>query len=262
MRSQLKHRLVAVATGDRYRMSQTSDMAEVRRVLASLKPVATARPLIRIGPDRDGGYLVPDDLSGIVAALSPGISAEDGFDLALAERGIDVFMADASVHGPPRSHPRYHFHKVFLGAENHGPFQRIDSFAKAHLPANGDLILQMDIEGSEWPVLLDASAELMHRFRIIVIELHQLDQVFHSFGLRILEAAFARLARTHRIVHLHPNNAEHVAERNGVRVPKLIEMTLLRRDRGFQEGMTVSLPHPLDSDCITHRPGIVQPRWW
>jgi hypothetical protein len=41
---------------------------------------------------------------------------------------------------------------------------------RTHAPSAGDLILQMDIEGAEWPVILNASQEVLTRFRIIVLE--------------------------------------------------------------------------------------------
>ena len=37
-------------------------------------PVKTEHELIRIGGSKDGGYLVPNDLSGIQACFSPGVS--------------------------------------------------------------------------------------------------------------------------------------------------------------------------------------------
>ena len=55
------------------------------------------------GPDGDGGYLVPDDLEGIVACFSPGVSNVAGFEKDCALKGMKVFMADASVEARPRS---------------------------------------------------------------------------------------------------------------------------------------------------------------
>jgi hypothetical protein len=46
---------------------------ELVALLERLYPVEGGHPLIRVGPDGDGGYLLPDDLSGIVACFSPGV---------------------------------------------------------------------------------------------------------------------------------------------------------------------------------------------
>ena len=43
--------------------------SELRALIDSLKINPTMQELTRIGPDHDGGYLVPDDLSGINCAF-------------------------------------------------------------------------------------------------------------------------------------------------------------------------------------------------
>ena len=53
--------------------STAAPTAEVVEVFELLKPKASKTPLIRIGGDIDGSYLVPDDLDGITACFSPGV---------------------------------------------------------------------------------------------------------------------------------------------------------------------------------------------
>ena len=65
----------------------------------------------RLGPDGDGGYLVPDDLAGIEYTFSPGVSTESGFEAALAARGQRVFLADYSVDGPAEANANFAFEK-------------------------------------------------------------------------------------------------------------------------------------------------------
>jgi hypothetical protein len=74
---------------------------ERRQAIAkALRPFDVGYELIRVGDFGDGGYLVPDDLSGIRACFSPGVSKQASFELDMAKRGIPSFMADASVAGP------------------------------------------------------------------------------------------------------------------------------------------------------------------
>ena len=54
------------------RLSRTIHNSDFKRVLAWLSPCSNGHSLIRVGAARDGGYLVPDDLEGIVACFSPG----------------------------------------------------------------------------------------------------------------------------------------------------------------------------------------------
>lgn len=42
--------------------------------------VPDSKDLIRLGPNGDGGYLVPDDLTGIEACFSPGVCATSEFE--------------------------------------------------------------------------------------------------------------------------------------------------------------------------------------
>ena len=81
-----------------------SSKANVERVLKFLHPVASPQPTIRLGPTGDGGYVTPDDLEGIVGCFSPGVSDQAGFELALADKGIRCFLADASVEQAPVNH--------------------------------------------------------------------------------------------------------------------------------------------------------------
>ena len=70
------------------------DRNSLSTLVSSLHPIDPGVPLVRIGPDGDGGYLVPDALDGIAHAFSPGVSTESGFEAELAERGMDVVVTD------------------------------------------------------------------------------------------------------------------------------------------------------------------------
>src|SRR3954463_7181162 len=66
-------------------------------LLEAARPWQTEHPLIRVGGAGDGGYLLPDDLDGIAACFSPGVSNQATFEEDLLARGIPCFQADASV---------------------------------------------------------------------------------------------------------------------------------------------------------------------
>ena len=100
-------RLLSARHADR--ATRMSHLVDVQRFIRTLAPVAINRQLVRIGADSDGGYLVPDDFEGLQVAVSPGVSTEISFDLGMADRGLDILMADASVPGPPLQNPHFHF---------------------------------------------------------------------------------------------------------------------------------------------------------
>lgn len=241
-----------------------TDAAALARLLADLRPVPIRTPLIRIGPPGDGGYLLPDDLDDLRVCISPGVSSEVGFDVAMAERGVEVFMADASVPHPPRMHPRFHFSPLFLGAVDGPGTVRLDTYCAGIPPhLDGDRLLQMDIEGAEWAVLLDTSPQTLARFRIMVIEFHDLHRLFGRFAFDTMRAVFAKLLQHHRVVHIHPNNARQPRRRGKLEIPPLMEFTFHRRDRAAtDDAVTPRFPHPLDADCAPDRASVVLPPCW
>ena len=257
--------LIENAYGNSVTIGRATKRQRVLDLIARLRALDSDRGLVRIGPADDGGYLMPDDLDGVKAAISPGVSTESRFDLALAERGIDVYMLDASVAGPSIQHPRFHFEKKFLGPVTAGVnvtmadyCARVPDFAKGD-----DLVLQMDIEGAEYPVIAGMTPELLARFRIIVLEVHGLENLFHEFSFDLMAGVFDKLLESHAVVHVHPNNCCGVAVSQGIEVPRVLELTLYRRDRaGFTPNVSRCYPHVLDADNVPGNPSIVLPRCW
>jgi len=255
----MKHRVRTALLDRGAWLERASSDSDILALLSRLRPQAT--PLIRVGSrDADGGYLLPDDLEGISAMISPGVSDECSFDLDIAERGIPVFMADASVDGPPERHKLFNFSKKFLDTFSSPSTVTLNDFCKQ--APEGDLLLQMDIESAEYRVLSSASEELVNRFRIMAIEFHWLDSLFTPFGLREIGAVFDRLLRTHNVVHIHPNNCRPPVGHAAVQIPCIMEFTFLRKDRTLGGGQ-VQLPHPLDRDNVQDLPGYPLPDcWW
>jgi hypothetical protein len=240
-----------------YRHCLTSDFtidstprSNVLSLIESLHPVGVGNPLIRLGPkDGDGGYLIPDDLNGISACYSPGVSYVSGFEKDCAELGMKVFMADHSVDAPAEHHENFHFIKKFVGGTTFGKYITLDDWVSETLPnGDSDLMLQMDIEGQEYETLFSTSDKLMRRFRVIAIEFHNLDQFWNLPFFRIASRAFEKILQTHACVHLHPNNCCGSIKKDGLEIPKFMEFTFLRRDRFKGEIKPWCFPNPLDRD--------------
>ena len=246
--------------------------SNVLGVLKKVRPISAGIDLMRVGPESDGGYLIPNDLDGINALFSPGVSSESRFELYFANLGIDVLMADASVEGPSVEHQKFHFQKVWLGVNSHDITVSLDDFVlNSDFYGNGskaddrEYILQMDIEGAEYEVLLASSREILDSFRIIIIEFHNLHHIWARSFFRIADAVIAKLTHNHVPVHLHINNCCGALNFNGLEIPRTIEVTFLRRDRirdgSDLEGFT-HLPHSLDRDCVEKKPSLPIPKYW
>lgn len=252
--------LIGLSFGQGVRKSQ------ILSVVGKLKPVSTGHELIRIGGSGDGGYLVPDDLVGVQACFSPGVALNASFEAQLAERGIKSFMADFSVDSPPIENPLFDFQKKFLGVDSSEPsIIRLDEWVAHKSPDGGDLILQMDIEGAEWPILADTQLDNLRRFRIVVLEIHDLDVMLTSAaGLRIAESVFQKLQSVFTTAHIHANNCTKAVRYRGVLIPPIIEITLLRRDRVVSSsfGNSVQIPHPLDEKNVPYFSDVKVPAYW
>jgi len=235
----------------------------VQTLIEQLHPLAPSTPFIRLGPSGDGGYLVPDDLEGITTCFSPGVGQIADFEQDCARRGMTVFMADASVEGPPCPHPAFRFSKRFLGAFTDGQYITLADWVHQSLPPqeNGDLLLQMDIEGAEYEVILATPVELLHRFRIIVAEFHHLDQLWNKWFFLFASRAIEKLLQTHACVHIHPNNRRGAVTIGNITIPRTMEFTFLRRDRLKEHQFRSDFPHPLDADNTT-RQALSLPKYW
>lgn len=234
----------------------------IGQTLGLLAPWRTEHPLIRLGGTSNSAYLLPDDLEGIAASFSPGVGQAMGLDLDIMARGIPTFLADASVDGLPAEHPLAHFDRLFIGPRTGARFVTLDDWIGRNAPSEGDLLLQMDIEGAEWAALDVTRTETLARCRIILIELHQLQRIFLPRVHALYHRALEKLTRNHAVVHIHPNNAAAPVRAGGFCIPPVIEVTLLRRDRFRQAEPETRFPHPLDRTTTTLRPDYPLPRFW
>lgn len=231
--------------------------------LERMKPVSTARELIRVGGYGDGGYLVPDDLEGIEACFSPGVADVANFESEMANRGIKSFMADFSVEAPPVANPLFDFEKKYLGDTNNQAFIRLEDWVKGKVGAETkELILQMDIEGNEYQVILDTPQATLKQFRMMVIEFHGLDQLLLPQSFNFLGQAFTKLLKDFCIVHIHPNNYWAPMTYGEYEIPPALEITLYRKDRVVLNDRPPSFPHILDSKNIFNKPEVVLPECW
>jgi methyltransferase FkbM-like protein len=237
-----------LALGDTY-PTQLTDKSAIQSLMDRLSPLSSARKLIRLGPAADGGYLLPDDLDGIEACFSPGVSYLSGFEKECAQRGMKVFLADRSVEQPAESHPLFHFTRKHVGVTTNADFMTMDDWVHSSLPGSqADLLLQIDVEGYEYETFLGISDALARRFRIIAAEFHELDQLWNQPFFRLAARAFDKILQTHSCVHIHPNNCAGTLMKDGLMIPSTAEFTFLRNDRIVAPSYASEFPHPLDRD--------------
>ena len=236
---------------------------DVQGLIRSLRPMQTDKPLVRVGGMGDGGYLLPDDFEGIGACFSPGVGSLSTFEAEVAARGIPCFLADYSVDGPAHMAPSIHFEKKFIGSTDDDIYMRLESWIQRVAPNTSyDLLLQMDIEGGEYEVLLDTPDAVLGRFRILAIEFHELGEIFNRLGFVLINAVFQKLLKQFVLVHIHPNNLLPIRSRAGVSISPMMEFTFLRKDRVKSFRPATSFPHALDCANVPENSELVLPTSW
>jgi hypothetical protein len=246
----------------------------LKKFISSLRPIETNRELIRIGGDSnerhhvsevlegDGGYLIPNDLEGVEVCFSPGVSEVASFELELARRGIKCFLADYSVDAPPIKNDLFSFEKKYLGAHDSDVFITLDNWVNKNGRNGENFILQMDIEGAEYEVILSASSELLRKFRIIVIEFHELDALSNVDRFNRIRSTFAKLLSDFEVVHIHPNNCLEPVNYRGIDIPPVMEFTFYRRDCIKTRTPAKSFPHRLDRKNVRGNKDFPLPKCW
>ncbi len=230
-----------------YFISRLTDLVKVRMFLKSIYPFNTEHQLIRVGGDADGAYLLPNDLEGVKFCFSPGVSDIAFFEEDCVSKGIKCFLSDYSVSKPPINHELISFQKKFLGSKNDEIYIRLATWVEQEVGLLDDqLLLQMDIEGDEYSVILDAEEALLLRFRILVIEFHYLEGLFDSRTFPFITQSFEKLLKHFDIVHIDPNNCLPPVKCFDIEIPPVLEITFLRKDRVINRSKATVFPHPLD----------------
>lgn len=243
-------------------VSRSVKKDDLQAFFAKFRPLETEHELIRVGGFGDGGYLIPNDLEGVAACFSPGVASVADFELDLAKRGIRSYLADFSVDGPPVSSDLFDFEKKFLGGHCDDVFMTLDRWLDAKQVEGNDLILQMDIEGSEYDVIFQTDRATLRRFRILAIEFHGFEKLGNPPMLTLMNNAFDKILVDFEIVHIHPNNFKGTVDIHGFDIPFAVEVTLLRKDRIKTARAARTFPHELDRKCVADRPDVPLPRFW
>ena len=247
---------------------------DLQGLIEVMRPQPSPKPLVRLGGYRDGAYLLPDDLEGIVACFSPGVSGVKHFEDELHDTyGIPSHMCDFSSDIKQFKTPfkkGQTFKKLWLDVSGKLNTITLEDWVAELSPGSDDLLLQMDIEGAEYSNLLAVPEDTLKRFRIVVVEMHRLGAVHNKLAFeRELGLLLERLGKHFICVHAHPNNCEGESQVPGTQLnlPRVHELTFLRRDRfrGRKANfIKPQLPHPLDipQNNVGKAPVFLNEQWF
>jgi hypothetical protein len=236
-----------------------TNQSEVLSIIKMIRPKKSTFRKVRIGSLSDGGYVLPDDLDGIDSLLSLGVGDEVSFDLHFLKKGIPVYQYDPTIDSSPSDNAdSFIFHKIAWASHDSIGGRSLSSMVQQHEIFNSDRgILKFDTEGAEWECIPTTSEHTLKHFRIIVCELHGLNSLGNGELRRKIRETLGLLTRNHTVMHLHANNCCGITLVEGVPVPAVVELTLLRNDRSEFTTCNEAIPGPLDYPNMNDRADLV-----
>ena len=168
---------------------------------------------------------------------------------------IPSVMYDGSVDAPKDLTKEHVFYKKYIGMSSFHNFISVSDVIKIDLKKyTGDLMAQIDIEGGEYAMFNTISNDELVRFRIIVVEVHEIDRwIQKRYFNEIVNPLLDKIFTTHNLVHSHPfiNNLKNHGgyfRFKGYKLPKVVELTFHRKDRAKYYGEYRIIPNMLDAD--------------
>ena len=251
--------------------------AKIEKIAKTMLPLSTAHlleqlapwesaslPLLRVGKEADGGYIMGEDFEGVAAAYSFGIGDDVSWDRAIAERGIPVYMYDNTIEGLPEQHPHFHFFKTGIGGKSNPPaLKDIGTLIQENGHQGQNLLMKMDIEGAEYAAFAALSEAEIAQFTQIVMEVHRAQEALYDLERYLaLSHLLQKILKDFYCVHLHANNNGWMEERNGIKVPVLLELSFIRKDRANDFQPAQQLRTDLDRKNFPHKPDLAVDFLW
>ena len=157
------------------------------------------------------------------------------------------------------------FEKKFLGPITHKNYVNLKDWisSKIDYKNENNLILQMDIEGDEYDVLQSVDIETLKKFRIILIEFHNLHYLFEEFYYPKFLKIFEILSEFFYCTHIHPNNdVDFILKSKKIVIPPVMEFSFLRKDRAKILNSNLQFPSELDKPNNPKKKDIHLPFCW
>ena len=222
-------------------------------ILGFLTPEAThLTNLQRFGSANDGGYIMLNDVSANDYLISMGVGDDINFEKDLCTKILGADLYDYTVAKLPAIIENSRFFPERIGSL--GSTTLMSTVER--VPIGAELLLKIDIEGSEWDALSIVDHETLNKFRQIVIEFHGLENiledVFYEKALNVLK----KLDETHFVLNVHPNNNSRVIFVENLLIPEVVEVSYLRRSSYGVKFTGSNVLATLNSPCNPSYPEI------
>ena len=204
---------------------------EILKIIDLLRPLNLGLDYIRLGGSSDGSYVVPKILDDIKFCFSAGYGGDCSFEKNLENLGIKSFLADYSFDAPTEL-INFEYQKKFIKSYSSNNSINVNDWIEAGVPKDQKkMILQIDVEGSEYEIIHAITENNLEKFDIIVVEFHNLflvnNQIFYKYFLECIQ----KLKKNFEIFYLQPNNCCGVSDFDTVIFPNVLEITFLNKSR-------------------------------
>lgn len=229
----------------------------VRDIKKIVVPYKSPFPKIRMGSlDSGDGYVIADIPYSI--CYSYGSNDEITFENAIHEKyDTESFTYDHTIEKITGNPAYIKFKREGISYTKTDDCNTLLS----HIMENGHennnhMLLKIDVEGHEWPVIAHDEGIIPRHFSQVVIELH-----FVPSQVAMCHACISKLLTFYKIIHMHPNHYPIIPYLD-IEFPLVLEMTLLRNDlfdRKCEIDFDSKFPGPLDRIFEIPFPEL---KWW
>jgi hypothetical protein len=196
---------------------------------------------IRCGINSDGGYILADLDGEYDCYISAGISNEESFSRDFLNKYNINKMNSYGFDGTINDYPYHYTQNIQFIKKNITNFNDDNNSNLSFLTEKySNIFLKIDIEGGEYPWLLQIDETQLNKFKQIVIEFHGITNDDWGCNYNDKVKCLEKLSKTHYIIHAHGNNNGPVLNN----MPDVIELTYINKNyfNSIPELNTQSLP--------------------
>ena len=195
----------------------------------------------RYGSNSDGGYVCAELDGEYDCYISAGISNEESFSRDFINKYNIVKDNSYGFDGTIENYPYEYTEKIQFIKKNINSYNDENNTNLSFLIEKyNNIFLKMDIEGGEYPWLLNIDEIQLNKFTQIVIEFHGITNDGWNCNYNDKVKCLEKLSKTHYLVHAHGNNYGEVVNN----IPDVIELTYVNKNyfNSSPELSTISLP--------------------
>ena len=200
----------------------------IKLLIKMITPEKYSPKLIRIGSKYDGGYaLAKYNKNNIL--ISGGISNNSDFESSICSRIFYGYLFDHTTKILNLSINNYKFYrkKIVVTKDDQYGVNLNDFISQLD---SKSLILKLDIEGDEWEILSQFSANNLLKCEQIVVEFHNVLDIYNAKKFDLYIKVLTKLRKHHKVVNVNVNNYGASSVLFGEKISDVYEISFLRND--------------------------------